>query len=130
MHCVYNATKCNVTVDDKQIECFSSAGIGANHFWFVTIGEQQSERTVNGTSSYHRPRLTASHTEPRAMPLQGDGLVTVTGAHFGHPSVASHPQAGARVNVSGTNDECTVVSQGEDRIVCRVPVLVSTGQPG
>ena len=75
----YQASQCNVTVDDSQVECLSAPGVGVNHKWVVVIAEQESKVAINGTSSYYAPHITISVTNPRAMPLQGGGLVTLTG---------------------------------------------------
>ena len=58
MYGTYNASRCNVTISDVEIRCFTSAGTGQNLNGIVVVGNQQSALST-ATLRYTAPLIAA-----------------------------------------------------------------------
>ena len=81
----YTARQCavNVSAPHTQIQCVTTTGVGSNHVWSVTVGEQLSVPSTD-TTRFATPTVTRI-SGPGTFQAKTDGgqSVTITGNEFG-----------------------------------------------
>lgn len=95
-------SKCNVTITDRTMACFTPGGVGTNFVVSVFVGGQESEALLSTTLSYAKPVAASVLTSGIAVStlvFRTNGLnlqgareqVTITGVNFGPATPANTP---------------------------------------
>ena len=86
---VVEAHSCRIYGGHNRIKCKTGLGVGANHHWNVTIGEQTSSPSET-TTSYHRPEVFSiemssgdQHQDPHSLNTSGGEKLVLNGTNFG-----------------------------------------------
>ena len=81
----YTCTSPRIIASSVGIECTTSAGVGSNLQWRVTVGGQTGSGTP--TTSYAAPSITSMI--PTSGPTDGGTEITVSGTNFGISDIIS-----------------------------------------
>ena len=119
-----NFTLTAISCDVKsftRMECLTSPGAGAQHFWTVQIGGQLSDVA---TTSYERPRISyfegVNGSDPQRLSTIGGELIDIVGENFGPPELSESLLENVLYGLSGnsyTATDCIVLSH--ERVRCR-----------
>ena len=82
----YLAYDCAVATPGSEITCRADEGVGALHYWTVTVdapGTSSWTATSTATTTYRAPTLTTDYEATTTLATEGGTAATLAGSNFG-----------------------------------------------
>jgi hypothetical protein len=133
----FTAVKCTVVVDHVLVRCVTSAGVGKELQWVVSIAGQVSALS-EAMTSYGAPRILDVHTvndvNNRLLSAEGGTVLSVTGSNFGRASDAKVVFAGKAITSIVYIDHTQLQVRERNSIAwcmcrCKYALNLSVSQP-